>query len=78
VNDGGDNGDCPIEDFGQRKDDLGFLDIYFLLEDLKYCADDLEINSEFNIFRIEGVRLNGSTFCGESDMHIVGKQGPGK
>jgi hypothetical protein len=75
---GGDNGDCLIESFGQREDDNGHLDIYFQLDDLKKCEDDLEINSEFNILRIEGVDTYGITFCGESDMHIVGKQGPGK
>jgi hypothetical protein len=77
VNDG-DNGDCPIADFGQREDDNGHLDIYFLLDDLKDCKGDLEINSEFNILRIEGVDTYENTFCGESYMHIVGKQGPGK
>jgi hypothetical protein len=78
VNDG-ENGDCEIEDFGQREDDNGHLDIYFLLDVLKeYCEDYLAINSEFNILRIEGVDTDGDPFCGESDMHIVGKQGPGK
>ena len=77
VNDG-DNEDCPIESFGQREDDNGHLDIYFQLDDLKNCKGDLEINSESNILRIEGVDTDETTFCGESDMHIVGKQGPGK
>ena len=78
VNDGVDGEDCPLEYFGQREDDNGHLDIYFILDELKNCEDDLEINYEFNILRIEGVDTKGLTFCGESDMHIVGKQGPGK
>ena len=77
VNDG-ENEDCEMENFGQREDDNGHLDIYFLLDDLLGCKDYLEKNYEFNILRIEGVDTYGKTFCGESDMHIVGKQGPGK
>ena len=78
VNDG-DNEDCKIKSFGQREDDNGNLDIYFPLEELKECEGALAINSEFNILRIEGVEAESEiTFCGESDMHIVGKQGPGK
>ena len=77
VNDGA-NEDCEIESFGQREDDNGHLDIYFQLDDLKKCKGDLEINYEFNILRIEGVDTDEAMFCGESDMHIVGKQGPGK
>jgi len=77
VNDG-DNEDCPIGSFGQRMDSNGNLDIYFPLDVLKDCEDDLEINYEFNVLRIQGVDTAGYTFCGESYMHIVGKQGPGK
>ena len=77
VNDG-DNGDCAIASFGQREDDNGHLDIYFPLDVLQDCADDLEIDSELNILRVEGVDTDEITFCGESYMHIVGKQGPGK
>ena len=77
VNDG-ENGDCEIVNFGQREDDNLHLDIYFLIDDLQNCENFLEINDEFNILRVVGVDTNGNTFCGESDMHIVGKQGPGK
>ena len=77
VNDGN-NGYCLITYFGQREDDNGHLDIYFLLDYLIECKDYLEINSEGNVFRIEGIRHDESTFCGEADMHIVGKQGPNK
>ena len=81
VNDGdnSDNEDCKIKSFGQREDDNGNLDIYFPLEELKECEGNLAMNSEFNILRIEGVEAESKiTFCGESDMHIVGKQGSGK
>jgi len=80
VNDG-ENGDCPIASFGQREDDNGHLDIYFLLDSLKACAGALVKNYEFNILRIEGVETGEDdppTFCGESYMHIVGKQGHDK
>lgn len=82
VNNGPRGGeDCEIVDFGQREDDNGHLDIYFLLDNLKECEEYLEINYELNILRIEGVETDedgDKFFCGESDMHIVGKQGPGK
>ena len=78
VNNDGTYNDCEIELLSKRMDSNGNLDISFQLDDLKDCEDYLEINSEFNILRIEGVKTDGTTFCGESDMHIVGKQGPGK
>ena len=77
VNDG-ENGDCQIANFGQREDDNLHLDIYFLIDELQNCENFLEINHEFNILRVEGIDTNGNTFCGESYMHVVGMQGPGK
>ena len=70
--------DCPITSFGQREDDNLHLDIYFPLDELKLCEDALVINSEFNILRVEGVDTEKCEFWGESYIHIVGKQGPGR
>ena len=80
VNDGNGGDDCEITSFGQRPDFYDNLDISFQLDELKPCTGALEIDYEFNKLRIVGVRkdVDNTTFCGESDMHIVGKQGPGR
>lgn len=68
--------DCKILSFGQREDDNGNLDVYFLLESLKLCQD-LDINSDPNTLFIDGVSTDGA-FCGDASMRIVEKQGPPK
>ena len=47
--------DCQIASFGQREDDNGNLDIYFPLDELKTCEDDLA-----NKFRVQHIAHRGS------------------
>ena len=75
--------DCKIETPGTRRDDLGFLDIYFFLVKLQACGEgQLYINDESNVVGISGYGIDdsgvGYKFYGEGFMHIVGMQGPGK